>query len=103
MGPSPSKGTLTDSNEVERMERAINQESLQCHFISVLNNEIARSNLSAYKPVSSIARGSFVSEVETSALTVGMKVNNCRENPTQGKDRSKTCPFCPGIMASLGQ
>jgi hypothetical protein len=76
------------------------KESLQCHFMKVLNDEISRSNLPAYKPVSSIARGFFVSEVETSALTVGMKVNNCRENPTQGKDRSKTCPFCPGIMAS---
>ena len=41
-----------------------------------------------------------INEGETSALTVGMKVNNCREKPTQGKDRSKFCPFCPGVMAS---
>ena len=73
---------------------------LQRYFINTLNDEILRSNLPAYKPVTSISRGYFVSEGEISALTVGMKVNNCREKPTQGKDRSKSCPFCIGIMAS---
>ena len=62
--------------------------------------DIVRSNLPAYKQVTSISRGYFVSEGETSALCVGMKVNNCRENPTQGKDRSNFCPFCPGTRAS---
>ena len=76
------------------------KEFLQCYFIKTLNEDIVRSNLPAYKQVTSISRGYFVSEGETSALTIGMKVNNCREKPTQGKDRSKTCPFCIGIMAS---
>ena len=76
------------------------KESLHSYFISSLNDDIVRSNLPAYKPVTSISRGFFVSEGETSALTVGMKVNNCREMPTQGQDRSKSCPFCPGLMAS---
>ena len=76
------------------------KEFLQCYFINLLNDEIVKSNLPAYKPVTSIERGFFVSEGETSALTVGMKVNNCREKPTQGLDRSKSCPFCPGLMAS---
>ena len=57
-------------------------------FIKCLNDEIVKSKLPAYKPVTSIARGFFVSEGDTSALTVGMKVNNCRETPTQGQDRS---------------
>ena len=76
------------------------KETLQCYFINTLNDDIVRSNLPAYKPVTSITRGYFVSEGETSALAVGMKVNNCKENPTQGRDRSKSCPFCIGIMAS---
>ena len=80
--------------------RADIKESLQCYFIKCLNDEIVKSKLPAYKPVTSIARGFFVSEGDTSALTVGMKVNNCRETPTQGQDRSKSCPFCPGQMAS---
>ena len=29
-----------------------------------------------------------------------MKVNNCKTNPTQGIDHSKSCKFCPGQMAS---
>ena len=76
------------------------KESLQSYFIKTLNDEIVRSDLPAYKPVTSISRGQFVSEGETSALTVGMKVNNCREMPTQGQDRSKFCPFCPGTKSS---
>ena len=76
------------------------KEFLERYFIKTLNDEISKANLPAYKPVMSIARGSFVSEGETSATTVGMKVNNCREKPTQGQDRSRSCPFCPGIMAS---
>ena len=70
------------------------KEYLERFFISTLNDEIAKAKLPAYQPVSSIARGKFVNEGDTSALTVGMKVNNCRENPTQGRDRSKSCPFC---------
>ena len=76
------------------------KEYLERFFISTLNDEIVKANLPAYRPLSSIARGKFVNEGDTSALTVGMKLNNCRENPTQGMHRSKFCPFCPGVMAS---
>ena len=76
------------------------KEHLDNFFISKLNEEIVKSNLPAYRQVKSLARGKFVNEGESSALTVGMKVNNCRDNPTQGKDRSRPCPFCPGEMAS---
>ena len=74
--------------------------SIERYFIKTLNDEISKANLPAYKPVKSIARGPFVSEDATSALAVGMKVNNCRDMPTQGKDRSRYCPFCPGTLAS---
>ena len=76
------------------------KEFLDRYFINKLNDEIRKANLPAYKPVTSIARGTFISEDETSALAVGMKVNNCRDMPTQGKDRSRYCPFCPGTMSS---
>ena len=76
------------------------KEFLERYFINTLNDEISKANLPAYKPVTSIARGPFVSEDATSALAVGMKVNNCRDMPTQGKDRSRYCPFCPGTLAS---
>ena len=76
------------------------KEHLDNFFMSKLNEEIVKSNLPAYRQVNSLARGKFVNEGESSALTVGMKVNNCRDNPTQGKDRSRPCPFCPGEMAS---
>ena len=77
-----------------------NKVHLERFFIDKVNDEMYKSNLPAYQPVTSISRGHFVSEDETSALCVGMKVNNCRKNPTQGKDRSRNCPFCPGTRAS---
>jgi hypothetical protein len=73
---------------------------LDRYFISKLNDEIACSRLPAFRPVERISRSNFVNESETSAMAVGMKVNNCRDNPTQGKDHSKFCPLCPGVMAS---
>ena len=76
------------------------KEHLDKFFISKLNEEIVKSNLPDYRQVKSIARGKFVNKGESSALAVGMKVNNCRDNPTQGRDRSRPCPFCPGEMAS---
>ena len=76
------------------------KEYLDSFFINMLNDEIVKSNLPAYQPVTTFARGKFINEGEISALTVGMKVNNCRDKPTQGKDRSRFCPFCPGVMAS---
>ena len=76
------------------------KEYLDKFFIADLNNEIVKSKLPAYRPVESLARGKFINEGETSAMTVGMKVNNCRDKPTQGRDRSKVCPFCPNVMAS---
>ena len=76
------------------------KEYLDKFFIAKLNDEIVVSKLPAYRPVESLTRGRFINEGETSAITVGMKVNNCRDKPTQGRDRSKVCPFCPSVMAS---
>ena len=80
--------------------KEMTKDYLDQFFIAKLNDEIVSSKLPAFRPVNKIARGNFISEGELSALTVGMKVNNCRDNPTQGRDRSKFCPLCPGLMAS---
>ena len=76
------------------------KEYLDKFFINKLNDEITNSSLPAYRPMQSITRGKFINEGETSSITVGMKVNNCRDKPTQGKDRSQSCPLCPGVLAS---
>ena len=76
------------------------KQRLDAFFIDKLNSDIVTAKLPAYKPVSEIARNPFISEDEYSALAVGMKVNRCRVNPTQGQDRSRLCPFCPGKFAS---
>ena len=76
------------------------KQRLDAFFIDKLNSDIVNAKLPAYKPVSGIARNPFISEDEYSALAVGMKVNRCRVNPTQGQDRSRLCPFCPGKFAS---
>ena len=75
-------------------------EYLDTHFINKLNDDIIKSKLPAYRQVSSIVRNKFIHEGPSSALAVGMKVNNCRDNPTQGIDHSRLCRFCPGEMAS---
>ena len=76
------------------------KKSLDDFFIGKLNEEIVKAKLPGFRPVSSISRNPFISEGQSSALAVGMKVNNCRENPTQGIDKSQLCPFCPGKLAS---
>ena len=62
------------------------KEFLERYCINTFNDETSKANLPVYRPVTSIATGPFVSEDATSALAVGMKVNNCRDMPTQGKD-----------------
>ena len=73
---------------------------LNTHFIKKLNDDIIKSKLPAYRQVTSIERNKFIHEGPSSALAVGMKVNNCKTNPTQGIDHSRFCRFCPGQMAS---
>ena len=73
---------------------------LDNHFLSKLNDEISKARLPAYRPIAKVERGKYVSEDEISAVAVGMKVNNCHLNPTQGRDRSKRCPFCPTVPSS---
>ena len=75
-------------------------EYLNNHFINRLNDEVTKSKLPAYRQVASIQRNTFIHEGPSSALAVGMKVNNCKNNPTQGIDHSKSCKFCPGQLAS---
>ena len=76
------------------------KEYLDSFFINKLSDETVKSKLPAYQPVTTFARGKFINEGEISALTVEMKVNNCRDRLSQGRDRSRFCPFCPGLMAS---
>ena len=57
-------------------------EYLNKHFINRLNDDIIKSKLPAYRQVASIERNKFIHEGPSSALTVGMKVNNCKTNPT---------------------
>ena len=61
---------------------------LNTYFINNLNDDIIKSKLPAYRQVASIERNKFIHETPSSALTVGMKVNNCKTNPTQGIDHS---------------
>ena len=56
--------------------------------INILNDDIIKSKLPAYRQLASIERNKFIHEGPSSALTVGMKVNNCKTNPTQGIDHS---------------
>ena len=73
---------------------------LNTYFINNLNDDIIKTKLPAYRRVASLERNEFIHEGPSSALTVGMKVNNCKTNPTQGIDHSRFCKFCPGQMAS---
>ena len=63
--------------------KEMTKDYLDQFFIAKLNDEIVSSKLPAFRPVENISRGNFISEGELSALTVGMKVNNCRDKPTQ--------------------
>ena len=61
---------------------------LNTHFINKLNDDIIKSKLPAYRQLASIKRNKLIHEGPLSALTAGMKVNNCKTNPTQGIDHS---------------
>ena len=78
----------------------MNKLHLDNFFISKLNDDISKTRLPAYRPIATIERGKYVSENLVSAVAVGMKVNNCHLDPTQGRDRSKKCPFCPTVPSS---
>ena len=56
--------------------------------INILNDDIIKSKLPAYRQLASIKRNKLIHEGPLSALTAGMKVNNCKTNPTQGIDHS---------------